>query len=472
MVSDSSSGRVLRAITLFACLVPALLRADAVDAYVHKEMSLRKIPGLAVAVVRGGEVTTREYGLAEVENGSPVTVDSVFAIASLDKQLTGAGVLKAAELGKLTLDDPVGKWTPVALDGVRLHNLLSHASGLPDQVAGLVEGREFTDYSTEQLIQTVSRLTPVAPPNSRYLYSDAGFFLAQIATEKAVGEPWLEFMQRELFAPAGMDSVRTMSPGALIPHRVAAYTLDEHGALVRDRRLDVDYGPLYSDLGMTVADFGRWLVALDRGTPLSRASVVRMTSPTLLAGGVPASEVFQWSRYGLGVGLDDVLGEPVVLHSGHSGVGFVRFPSRGLSVVVFTNLEHPAGSDPVGLALGIAGLIEPAVSLASLDAKGSTRTAKDTQASLRAEYERFFAGTPDLARYDAGLRTAVWEGAPSLAGRSARLGVLAGFEVLRDGRLDGERSLLCRARHERGTIYVRYSVNDTGEISRLVWWHV
>ena len=45
--------------------------------------------------------------------------------------------------------------------------------------------------------------------------------------------------------------------------------------------------------------------------------------------------------------LDEFAGQPVVLHSGHSGVGFARFPARRLAVVVFTNLEHPAGSDPV-----------------------------------------------------------------------------------------------------------------------------
>jgi CubicO group peptidase (beta-lactamase class C family) len=463
---------VFCAACFLACLVPALLRADAVDDYVRAEMSIRKIPGLAVAVVRDGKVTTREYGLAEVENGAPVTSESVFAIASLDKQLTAAGVLKAAELGKLALEDPVGKWTPLELEGATLHHLLSHTSGLPDEVAGLVEGRGFTDYSTGQLLDTVTGLVPVAPPNERFLYSDAGIFLAQVATEKAAGDPWWDFMQRELFVPAGMTTVRSMLPGALIPHRVAAYTLDETGSLVRDRRLDVDFGPLYSDLGMTVADFGRWLLALDRGAPLSRASVARMTTPAVLASGAPASEVFMWSRYGLGVGLDDVLGVPVVLHSGHSGVGFVRFPDRAFAVVVFTNLEHPAGSDPVGMALGIAGLIEPAVSLAALEGTLGKGVTQEMRALLRGEYEHLLGGAPDLARYAPWFRTTVWEGAGSLKGRRARLGALNGFEVLRKGRLDGERTFLCRARHEHATVYLRYSVNDAGDISRLVWWHL
>ena len=124
---------------------------------------------------------------------------------------------------------------------------------------------------------------------------------------------------------------------------------------------------------MTAADFARFLAAQDGERALSRAGVTSLTTPSRLADGTPASEAFQWSRYGLGVGLDEILGEPATLHSGHSGVGFVRFPNLRLSIVVFTNLEHPAGSDPVGLAIGVAGLLEPALALAALPARGPSR---------------------------------------------------------------------------------------------------
>jgi CubicO group peptidase (beta-lactamase class C family) len=395
-----------------------------------------------------------------------VTDGAIFAIASLDKQLTAAGVLAAAERGRLGLDEPLAKWVEVPFAGVTLRHLLAHTSGLPDQVAGGFEGRAFTDYTTAQLLATVAGLAPVAPPGHRFLYSDAGLFLAQLATEKAVGEPWWDFMRRELFAPAGMTSVRSMAPGDLIPGRVSAYTLDGAGALVRDRRLDTDYGPLYSDLGMTVADFARWLAALDLGRPLAAASVAAMTTPVVLADGSPGGELFQWSRYGLGVGLDDFRGEPVVLHSGHSGVGFVRFPARRLAVVVFTNLEHPAGSDPVGLALGVAGLLEPALALPA------PSPPPPATARLEAEYRRLLAGAPALDGYAPRLREIAWAGAGGLAGRAPRLGALERFEFLEAREVDGEPSLLYRATHARGRILLRFSLDGSGAISRLVWWHL
>lgn len=449
--------------------VPSLAGADAIDEYLESEMARRKIPGLGLAIARDGEIETRSFGLAHIETGSPVTADSIFAIASLDKQLTAAGVLEAAEQGKLGLDDPIGKWVDVELPGVTLRHLLSHTSGLPDEVAGTIEGRAFTDYTSEQLLATVSGLVPVAPPGARFFYSDAGLFLAQLATEKAVGEPWWELMRRELFVPAGATSLRSMPPGALIPNRVSAYTLDGAGALVRDRRLDIDYGPLYSDLGATAGDFARWLAALGRGAPLTAASVEAMATPVRLSDGTAASELFQWSRYGLGVGLDDFLGEPIVLHSGHSGVGFVRFPDRRLSIVVFTNLEHPAGSDPIGLALGVAGLLDPTLALAS---RAGQPLEGSTGSRLRATYLGLLAGRIDEAAWSPPVRVTAWEGAGGLAGRAPRLGALARLELVEAREVELEPTLLVRAVHESGTLYLRFSFDADERISRLVWWHL
>lgn len=458
-------------ISLVVAMLAERLAADSIDDYLRREMAARKIPGLALAVARDGVVVrTSEYGLANVETSAPVSRDALFAIASLDKQITAAAMVKAAELGRLDLGDPVSRWVEIDLPGATLRQLVSHLSGLPDDTVPSYGGRFLTDYSTEELLRHAQGLVPVAPPGTRFLYSDTGLLLAQVATERAVKEPWWTFVERELFAPAGVRSAVSMRPAALLPHRVSAYTLSSAGDLVRDRRLDTDYGPLYSDLGMTAADFARFLAAQDDERSLSRSGILSLTTPSRLANGWPVGEVFQWSRYGLGVGIDSFAGETVTLHSGHSGVGFARFPARGLSVVVFTNLEHPAGSDPVGLALGVAGLLETALDLAKQPAAA---VRPEELATLRADYEAFLSGKPALDRFVDGLSLAAWEGAPGLAGRAQRLEALEEFEVLDDTPLEGARTRLCRARHVHGTIYWRVSFEAaSGRISRLVWWHI
>ncbi len=450
-------------------IVAPSAHADAIDDYLRTEMAARKIPGLAVAVVRADHIEKMAvYGFADIENGAPVSDASIFGIASLDKELTSAGVLKAEERGRLRLDEPVTKYLALPFPGITIRQLLSHTAGLADSLAELDAGRRWTTYTTEQLLEAIH--PPIEPPGSRFIYSDDGMLLAQSVTERATGEPWWTFMRREVFEPAGMHSVVSMRPQALIPGRVSAYTLSADGQLQRDIRLEVDYGPIYCDLGMTVADFARWIMALDGRPPFTPKTVAAQTTPSVLADGTPVAEVFSWTRYGLGIGLEDILGERVITHSGHSGVGFVKLPERGLGVVVFTNLANSAGSDPVGLALGVAGMLEGRVALRDLPRARAPDG--ELAARLQRDYELLAAGTPDLSRYAGGIRATVWANADDFAGRIHHLGALKSFEFLREQRLDGERSFWFRARYADATFYVRYSLDSEGLIGRLGWWHL
>jgi D-alanyl-D-alanine carboxypeptidase len=467
-----------RRVVVLAVAVSALARlslaapAD-VEGYLRREMAARAIPGLAWAAVDGDAIAGEGYlGLASVELAAPVTASSVFAIASLDKQLTAAGVLVLAQRGTLALDDPLSRWVPGEWGAIRLRHLLSHTSGLPDSVAPPLEGRSLLDYSAEQLLANVRALTPLAPPGERYVYSDANLFLAQLATEAAAGEPWRDFVRRELFAAAGMEGATFMDPPAVFAGRVPAYTRerDAAGALLRDRRLEVEYGPLYNDLGMTARAFARWLVALGGERPLVRASREAMWTPAPLADGRPHDETWQWRRYGLGVGVDDWGGRRVITHSGHSGVGFVYLPDERRGVVVLTNLEHGAGSDPIGLAWGVAGRLWPQLALATTPA--ATDPDPPATATLRGEYERLLAGAPELDRWAPRSRLAAWDGGFSLAGRARRLGPLRALSFVRDEQAADERRRHLVAEHENGTMLLRFALDERGRIVSLSWLHL
>ena len=446
-------------------------RADPIDDYLRAEMARRKVPGLALAVARDGRVErVGAYGLANVELGVPVAESSVFPIASLDKQLTAAGVLALAEAGKLGLDDELSRYVEVPWRGVTLRHVLTHTAGLPDEVAGELEERSFTDYTTEQLLAHVRSLVAVGPPGERYLYSDAGLFLAQLATEKASGQPWREFMRQRVFERAGMSGVAFLDPAAVVPGRVAAYNLDGEGRLRRDRRVDVDYGPLYNDLGMTARDFASWLAALDGEAVLNASSRSALWTPLRLAGGAGWNEVWQWRRYGLGFGLDEVFGHRVALHSGSSGVGAVTFLDRRLSIVVFTNLAHSSGSDPMGLALGVAGLLWPEVDWLARPAARDPEPR--TTAAHQAEYRNLLADRPELERYAPASRLAAFEGAPSFAGRAPRWGELRSFAFLGESRQGAERLRRYRAEHAAARVFVTIAVDPEGRIVSLQWAHI
>lgn len=450
-------------------------RADAIDDYLSQERVTRQIPGMALAVVRHGKIERiSTYGIANLETNTPVTPDSVFAIASLDKAVTATGVMKAAELGKLSVDDPIGKYVKVPQQGITIAMLLGHTSGLPDMESALIPARFgfplWQHYTTAELLAAIQAAPLMTPPGSQYSYSDAGPFLSQLATQAAVGKPWLEFMQEALFHPAGLEHVVNFDPQAIIPNRVSPYTFDNRQQLIRDDRTEREYGELYNDLGMTIGDFARWVILLDGHGPLSEASVRRISTQTMLNDGAPAREVYSFSGYGLGMGLDDVLGERMLTHTGHSGVAWVKFPALDLGVVVFTNLEHTKGSDPTGMAIAVAGMLEPKLSLRALvpPAGGEPPAAK----ALRLDYELFVAGTPDMSRYTPHMQPTIWATRDTFDGRLPRLGALQSWQFLRAAPVDGEASFLFRATHAHGEIYVRFSLDPKGMISRLVWWHL
>jgi CubicO group peptidase (beta-lactamase class C family) len=467
--------RVLACSLVFSLGASQVVRADAIDDYLSQERASRQIPGMALAIVRHGKIERiSTYGIANLETGTPVTPDSIFAIASLDKAVTATGVMKAAELGKLSVDDPIAKYVNVPLPGVTIAMLLGHTSGLADMESGLIPAQygshPWQHYTTAELLAAIQAAPLLTPPGSQYSYSDAGPFLAQLATQTAVGKPWFQFMQDELFGPAQMQHVVNLDPLAIIPNRVSPYTFNAAQQLIRDDRTEREYGELYNDLGMTIGDFARWVIMLDGRGPLSEASVKRISTQTMLNDGTPAREVYSFSGYGLGMGLDDVLGERVLLHTGHSGVAWVKFPALDLGVVVFTNLEHPQGSDPVGLALAVAGMIEPRLSLRALvpPKSGEPPAAK----ALRHDYELFVAGKPDMQRYTQHMQPTIWATRDTFDGRLPRLGALQSWQFLRAAPVDGEASFLFRATHAHGEIYVRFSLDPAGKISRLVWWHL
>ncbi len=99
-------GRVLALAGVLLCASPSF--ADKVDDYVRAQVAKQNIPGLALAVVRGGKaIKLKGYGLANIEHGVPVTPTTVFQIGSVSKQFVATGVMVLAREGKLGLDDKI-----------------------------------------------------------------------------------------------------------------------------------------------------------------------------------------------------------------------------------------------------------------------------------------------------------------------------------------------------------------------------
>jgi CubicO group peptidase (beta-lactamase class C family) len=152
-------------------------RADSIDAYVRTTMTARHVPGAAVAIVSGGQVVfQRAYGSANLETETPVTLSSVFELASVTKQFTAAAVMLLVQDGKLQLDAPITNYlrdTPPAWSGITVRELLTHTAGLPiDAIVGH-DGSPLLNIRTRQVFDFLSRQPLIAAPGTRFSYSDA-----------------------------------------------------------------------------------------------------------------------------------------------------------------------------------------------------------------------------------------------------------------------------------------------------------
>src|SRR5262245_45835082 len=100
-------------VSLFPPPRRVVAQTDQVDEYIQVEMKKRKIPGLALVVIKNGEVVMMKgYGLANLDHDVPVTPDTVFELASVTKQFTATAIMLLVEEGKVKLDDPIREHLP------------------------------------------------------------------------------------------------------------------------------------------------------------------------------------------------------------------------------------------------------------------------------------------------------------------------------------------------------------------------
>ena len=301
----------------------------------------------AVLVGRGDEVLyAGAAGEAVREHGVPNRVDTKFQLASLSKQFTAAAVLKLEAQGKLSVDDPIVAHLPdyprPQGERVTLHHLLSHTSGIPSlgrRGDGLEDVTDTGDpIALADLIALSSSRELVLEPGSGYRYSNSAYAVAAAVVEAVSGLSFGEFLERELFEPAGMRDTGLRVSEEVVPGLAEGY----FGFPGELRRPDFEHsswgigaGGVYS----TVGDLFRWHRALhpvlgdDRVLPaaqrekLSRAYVARSAAPGA-------------GHYGYGWFFDTLFGRPLVSHGGTTEgwvCDFYRFLEEDVAVIVLSN---------------------------------------------------------------------------------------------------------------------------------------
>jgi len=345
--------RFILAITI---LLPALTRGDdrfaGLDPYVAAAMRRWEVPGVALAIVKDGDlVLARGYGVCELGTSRQVTADTCFPIASCNKAFTAASIALLVDQGKLHWDDPVAKHLPgfeladpYLTSHVTLRDLLTHRTGLQrgDDVFS-----NPTNLSRQQFLARVKHLAPLAELRTKYIYSSAMYAVAGQAVEHVSGRNWDEYLAEQFFQPLNMRST-TVGAAGIDPARLALrHWRSDAGIVSRpaDSRVLGESGGIFS----TVNDMAHWVqLQLSLGQYagrrlLSEKSVREMHAMQFSVPITtrPPDNIYAARFFGPGLGWNvlDYRGHKVVRHGGAWGASVTMIPEENLGVVVLSNID-------------------------------------------------------------------------------------------------------------------------------------
>jgi len=150
-----------------------------IDAFVESVLERYDVPGVAIAVIKDGQVAYQAgFGVRDKDDGRPMTTSTLFALASLSKPMTTMMMASLADDGLLDWGQPVHEIIPsFALSDpewaqqVRMRHLVGLSSGVPENNTLLFLER----LTPTQMIASLPEIPSVAPPGERYGYSTRAF---------------------------------------------------------------------------------------------------------------------------------------------------------------------------------------------------------------------------------------------------------------------------------------------------------
>lgn len=200
-------------------LVPAVSHAqspdlNALDAYIADAVMKFDQPGLAVGIVKDGElIWSKGYGRLDLARPEPVTANSMFYCASISKAFTACAIGLLVDDGKMSFDDPVRKHlpefktpNPYVTENFLVKDLLCHRSGWITFDGDLLWYG--TGYSQEEILARHANEPLTHTFRTDFGYSNLMYIAAARLIERVSGMTWDQFITTRIFNPLGMERSR------------------------------------------------------------------------------------------------------------------------------------------------------------------------------------------------------------------------------------------------------------------------
>ena len=303
--------------------------ATALDAYLVDE----SFNGVSL-IASGDEIILfNSYGLANVENQEPLTVDHQFQIASVSKSFVAVSILQLVEARELTLDQTIDKYFPDMPNAkeITIHQLLTHTSGL-------YSGDDLTNYSEVTSVEEI--ISPAFKPSNLYyeepgtysIYSNLGYDVLGAIVEKVSGMPYEKYLEKNILIPADMTQSGLNIEGNALEKLATAYNgnIEEN---YEAKVLHPSFGYSSGGLHSTAMDLYKYDRALKSNSLISQESYDLMTQAYTKVGR---------KDYGYGWYIDTGV-ENTISHTGNL-IGWhsmlLRHQEDKVTVILLTNHDE------------------------------------------------------------------------------------------------------------------------------------
>jgi CubicO group peptidase (beta-lactamase class C family) len=473
---------------------PQVLPKD-LDAYVEKVQKEFEVPGLALAVVKDGNVLlAKGYGVRKL--GEPARVDehTLFGIASNTKAFTATAIGLLVEEGKLEWDAPVVRYLPwFALSDpyvtreITIRDLLVHRSGLGLGAGDLLWWPPST-YNRRQIAERLRFIPLVKSFRSAYAYDNVLYLVAGEVIQAVSGETWEQFIASHILAKVGMNDSNVRHSDATAGGNVATTHARIEGTVRACDPFASDNTNPAGGINSSATDMAKWMIVqLDSGrvaggtrlfSPQTTVQLWSLVTPSPMGNPPPELAALQanFNGYALGFGVRDYGGYKLVQHTGGLP-GYVSkvamIPELKLGVAVLTNQEAGQAYESI-----VYFLLDHFIGGRKTDWLGAYQKLQERRASMIAAAERETAGKRDstsgpslpLASY-VGTYYDAWYGDVSIGLENGRLIIQFGHTPSLVGDLEHWQYdtfvARWRDRQLRADAFVTFDLNPDGSIDQV-----
>jgi CubicO group peptidase (beta-lactamase class C family) len=329
-------------------LKPEKKLTNEIDSLFNQEFKENE-PAGAVLIMKGEKIIfSKGYGLADLSTKEKINTQTLFNTGSISKTFVSNAILQLADEGKLSLMDSLSKYFPdfknkSIASRVKIHHLLTHTSGLPDNRWKLLtENYLLTAKDEENFTPIKQNDSLLFEPGSQFEYSNPAFNGLALIIEKIEGKKWQSVITEKIFKPAGM--VNSLITDGAFPDKGVS-----HAYINKDGQWkELDYGeePTFAASGnggvwSSVEELAKYEIALRKSIFLKKETIERSRTITTYENWKSKEPPFIGFGWFLSQPSDSV---KIVSHTGSQGgfsSDYVSIPEKEIVYVFLCNRPEP-----------------------------------------------------------------------------------------------------------------------------------